>query len=817
MATRQFTRSELLSAERLVAQVASENVPEGDFSQGTTLRDLAVRAISATVMYLRAENAEVVTRTDLRQIRDIADETERTAAIETFAANFFLTRGGGGRARGYVEVAFSSVSAGAIPVGTRFAAEALVFYLDASSPVPFAASSFRQRTNSATGVVEYILRLPVVALSNGASYNITARVFSSWDRFHGAITSVENLSTFSGGRAEETADELYDRMSDALTVRNLLTPRSINTVLPELFPDLETLLVVEAGDPEMQRDRVPLLVDGMEIHTGGATDIYGFTDVSETTVDLIVGASATDAAGVLDTFVDLDLFIRNVDWRGRVVEGDILRLYNSASDAGSLFQIVEVESFFVRVEPLLPFNEVSPKIQHGGTEYTAVGLTVGTRTLTFDSGQARFTSLDIGLKLHVYDGEKSYLFDVESLGGTVGVYAYEVVVEDPESLLATLITTTELVVRLYDVSVDYSIGNNAPNYNNAVSRRDTGQKTKEIRVPGSVILPNAPIYRIREVVALDATFTEADAVAGGVVFDTPVSVPPVDELEYQVVAVRPDHAQSLQASTRLRIGPEDSRSGTDGALSSVTATTATFTSASNEFSTFDLGSSILVTSAYSQVNLGLYVIEAWLSSTSVTVRKQTYDIDAVVLLAEADMAWRFERRGIYDGMTLRVSYETIRSFESIAAYVDAGDDRVVAASTLFRAPHPVYVGFHLQYQLKSTATGAVDADEAARFLGDYISTFPAFDILNVSDIVQAFRNAYTDVGNVKSPMAATYYLISPTGSRVYFVSNDEISLSESLASTPEDVAALQVAVQAGVSDRTVKVVSFSDLISVEQV
>jgi len=257
----------------------------------------------------------------------------------------------------------------------------------------------------------------------------------------------------------------------------------------------------------------------------------------------------------------------------------------------------------------------------------------------------------------------------------------------------------------------------------------------------------------------------------------------------------------------------------DGSFSGVVTSTATFTSTTTTFSASDVGSHILIRGALNEVNYGLYVIDEYISPTSVTLSKAAgaYELDTVVLVNEADMVWSFESRGIYDGLTLRVVYDTLLGFESIASYVDAGEDRVVAASPLFRAPHPIYVGFHLQYQLKSTASDEVDTTTAERFLAAYITSFPAFDVLNITDILQAFRNEYPDVGNVKLPMTADYFLISPNGNRVNFASTDELILSSALAVSSTDVDELALATAHGVSDRTIKHLSFEDLITVQRV
>jgi hypothetical protein len=826
MATRQFTRDELLNSERFLAQLAGENVPDGDFGEGTNLRDLTIRAIAATVMYVRSEGDEIRALSELNSIRQIEDETEKRQAAVAYASNLFLTLGGGGRSRGFVEISLSSQSSGVIPVGTRFLAGTLVFFLDSAVPYSFSAANLRMVTDAATAEVTYVFQAPIIAVSVGEQFNIDARLFTAWDPFFAGVVGVQSLNRFTGGTEEETVDEFIDRVEDAVTTRNLLTTRAITTVLPEEFPSIQSLQIIEAGDSEMTRDIAPLLTPGLNIHTGGSTDIYAYTEVTALTTTLTIGADVQTVNGPLDTFIDLDLDYRSVDWRGRVREGDILHLLSAKSNEGNLYTIVEVDSFYVRVQPLIPFKEARPLIRHGGLLYENIQIVVPTRTLSFGADITRFTESDVGAFIYLNDGTKGIYLEIESVGQFTGGFAADVVVLDPDSELATLDTSVGVDAEVYSEQLEYSIGNNHPNYDNKVERRTTGRITRAIRAPGAVLLPSGPLYRLKEVVLLDPTDPNADPLAGGVLFTDRVDEPPTVSTsppEYQVVSKRIDHAQSYASSMWLRLGPVDGRTGDNGIFSAVVDASADFTSATANFTTADVGLFILITAAVNQVNLGLYRIDSYISATKVRVTKSssTFEFEDIItnpLLAEARLEWTIDARFIYDEQALRVEYETLIGFDSIAEYVDAGDDRVVAASTLARAPHPIYVSFQLQYQLKPLATTDIDVDVAARFLAAYIRDFPAFDVLNVGDIIAAFREEYKEqVGNVKQPLTADYYMVSPDGSLVYFQSTDEIVMSEALTLTAADAERFAVAAAHGVSDRTIKYLSFEDLITVLRV
>jgi hypothetical protein len=132
----------------------------------------------------------------------------------------------------------------------------------------------------------------------------------------------------------------------------------------------------------------------------------------------------------------------------------------------------------------------------------------------------------------------------------------------------------------------------------------------------------------------------------------------------------------------------------------------------------------------------------------------------------------------YDGKNLRVVYKTLSGFSDVHAYTAGRDVRVAAANHLVKAKHPVWVQVHIQYRLKDTATGTLDADAASQAIANHINNFESNDTLDVSDISQAFRDAYSIIGAVY-PLTAYYYLNAPDGQQAFFSTTDIISIFSS--------------------------------------
>lgn len=822
MAESRYTPEQIAEAEQFLADFVQQEIPAGDFSEGSVLRDLAIQAIALAFVYLQDENAKTRALSRIEDIARIEDDTERDEAVDGFTSNMFLNRLIGGYSRGTLEVLFSEQHTGTVSVGTKFfSTTGLLFTYSGSSALIYDESSLLPVTLSAA--VYYKLLIPVIAGAVGEEYNIGPQDFPRYDRFSPFIVSITSLDKFIGGKPQESSEDFLARIPDAITVRNLLTNRALNTVLPDTFPSIRRLLNIGYGDPEMTRDLAPLALGGTRIHMGGAVDSYVDTGLSERTIERIVGNVSYDESGVRNLFVDLDFYLRQIDWRGYCRPGDILRHANAGADESNLFVIEEVDSTFLRVQPLMPFKELKPTSLHNAQSYEDSTFNATTKTLTVDADASLFTQLNVGHYVYMRTAtDVAYRRITAVANFNADGFASEITVEDPYGELVAF-PTTGVDVRVYDDIVSYSVGNNYPNYDNLIALRDFGQITDQIETPGSILMPAEPIYRVKEVVLLVPDDPAADPLVGGIPFtnrinEEPAVVDPAAPTDYRVVSLRPAYAQSTAAGTRLQIGPIDGRSGTDGSLSPTGDETATFTVGDSTFTIEDEGKSILIEQASNIANAGVYEIITYNSTTSVEVRHDGALLPTPVLVAEAQLPWSIDTRSRYDGEILRVTYDTLPGFSTIAEYVQGDEQRTLSASGYVRGFHPVYLSFTLLYQRKNTATETLDQTIAVAELVAFINSFDVNDTLNVNDIVTQLRTLYpTIIGNVILPITVSYELLSPTGDVVQFASTDVISVDTAYAASPDDEALLDIAKSFGVSDRTIRYLTASDLITLTRV
>ena len=133
----------------------------------------------------------------------------------------------------------------------------------------FAASDL----TAVSGADEWYCNVNVTAIEEGEQYNIDPGEFTEYGPININVLRVECVESFASGKDIEDNTAFYNRLSEAVTVRNLINPLSISTVLLEKKDFLiKDLYVAGFGSPEMQRDYIT--GDMGSFHIGNMTDIY---------------------------------------------------------------------------------------------------------------------------------------------------------------------------------------------------------------------------------------------------------------------------------------------------------------------------------------------------------------------------------------------------------------------------------------------------------------------------------------------------------------------------------------------------------------
>jgi hypothetical protein len=270
-------QSDITYAQTFIKQYLSDHMPEADFSQGTALQDLLVKGFSVMFAFFRSEISKVKMLRSLNELALLPSDEEVDTAIDDVISNLFITRGGGGKSQVTIFITLSRK----VDV---FVGSSIQFNRDGTHRfVPLSAVSVNKenliKSVSSTGETVYEFSLVAEAVEIGEEYDIPPGNFVSWDAFNPYVKSVRNDKEGSSGRSVERNETFINRTKDAITVRNLINPRSIRTVLLEMFTDngLKDVTVIGYGDIEMLRDLKDTQVSFEKtqmIHVGNHQDIY---------------------------------------------------------------------------------------------------------------------------------------------------------------------------------------------------------------------------------------------------------------------------------------------------------------------------------------------------------------------------------------------------------------------------------------------------------------------------------------------------------------------------------------------------------------
>ena len=368
-------------AANFLEQFLSDEVPSGDFTPGTALRDLSIGALATIYAFLQAENTQVKQMQSLQSVSAAVggDPTALRDAVIAILSNFFISPKAGSKSRGLAIAHISQQVDIFIQSTHRFTrAPGLIFVADIPSDqtvlfIP--QSDLVPVFDASNAIIEYQFRIPLVAVRTGSEFDIDPGLFADFDRFNPFVTRIENIDKFDGGNPPETVDAILTRAPTAISVRNLINSRSIAAVLEDTFPDIKSLFTAGMGDVEMQRD-VIRPASHLALHVGGAVDIYPQLDLVETTVTGVVGNLFARPDELVVMFRDPTV----PDFVAAGVEvGDIIRVVDGLPSVPREFRVEVVRPGELAVSERAPFPLATEEQSPAG----ALSYTIGRVPPTF--------------------------------------------------------------------------------------------------------------------------------------------------------------------------------------------------------------------------------------------------------------------------------------------------------------------------------------------------------------------------------------------------------------------------------------------------
>ena len=239
--------------------------------EGSVIKDIAVKPLSGMLSPFVTELEQMRDNQSFLNFLNLDPD-----AADALASNVFVTRRKGSKATGIVRVFFDTAVDASIPAEFSFnTADGRVFY----SLSAITMTEDEMSLNYDNGL--YYMDVLVEADMEGTNYNVDAGdINSSFMTLPAHVVAVSNPYPFTDGTHPESNAELYAKIKDSITTRDLVTEKGIRYVLRDTFSDIQNIQIIGFGDPEMLRDAV--LDDS--IHIGGKVDIYMqlSTDIEDT-------------------------------------------------------------------------------------------------------------------------------------------------------------------------------------------------------------------------------------------------------------------------------------------------------------------------------------------------------------------------------------------------------------------------------------------------------------------------------------------------------------------------------------------------------
>jgi hypothetical protein len=284
--------SAIVAAESLLVQVMKDNYPTEDWSPNSALRDLVVKTLAYGLAYLDTTKDYVLNRSTVAGLTSLTD-ADAIAAADALLSNFFITRNTGNASSGVVTVYLSSRVDVLVKSTTRFyKTPSTPYHITTLVNTVIPSTQLHAVVDGDGNETEYWFNIPVTSDATEVTTAVTAGAWQSWTPFSAYVTRIENLSDFTTGTGAESNSDFVSRARNALTVRNMVSDRSIDTVLRDNFSNITRTLSLGAGEVEQQRDKVTITDWGLDLHVLGFADTYLWLPLVEDQVySELVGAS----------------------------------------------------------------------------------------------------------------------------------------------------------------------------------------------------------------------------------------------------------------------------------------------------------------------------------------------------------------------------------------------------------------------------------------------------------------------------------------------------------------------------------------------
>lgn len=737
---------------------------------------------------------------------DKLDPDDQQEAMALWASQWLIDPPASRPAKSVVELDLTTRSSVVVALTDTFTTlDGRVFVLDAQEALNLRPSQLRVAL-SPSGESIYRAVVPVVARVPGAAGSARAQALGS------TTVQVQGLagSRLAQDAVAQDADlrpsTFLARARDAMSHRMPVTPRAVRRLGIE-SGIAEPVVVVSAGDPEMQRDIPQLVPPRAAFHVFGKTDVYVAGPVIPTTRAARVGDFGSTADASPMVIRDTDLSRRGVDLRCILREGMCIRFHNAAYDEPSVVRIGQVSSQCLVASSSLSLRRKRPTPLV--SKLSQVGVSRSGDTITFHPGTSRLTSGDVGRFVHIGDSAYGTSAQITEVLGAISTGYYESCKLDFTAQDLSELATEDLQASLWDGQLVWSAGTNAPDYDNVVSSRTTGYIDDQIMVDGCIVLPGKDVVRVHSVVCDSDDLGQLDVVTGQWAKTTQVAQSQsiaADDGTFSVTRRDWSVASSTRDCLFVRAAGGDIVARGPGDLVYLGEGVVSLTDTSSEFTAQDVGRRFLILEPGHQANAAAYTVTSVLSLVEVQAQRTSAPlVPGQDLLSETDVTWAWDDAGSAQGIQVQVTYDVCDASAALRPTVEAESTRALGADTLVRSCYYAYVELVLTYARRPDAASTISSAQIAQAAADFVAQFPSADVLHLDDICSHLRQRFEVIGEIHRASNQTRMrctLMVPSGDLVALDWSDAIRVTAAAADASNQ-ARLDAEVRRGLTSRLV--------------
>lgn len=268
-------QQDIIEAELLAKQILEAKFPDLDLREGTAIRDLTLRPSAFLLALCKRGFDFYFSQNTLSGISD----TSSSDIVDGLLGNLFLTRNLGTQAVINARLYFAREKSVTLTSSIGFSTDGSLFFFPVlSTTYPVEAMQYDSYEN------EWYVDVDLIAAEKGESYNISSGSLLYFTNFDPFFLRAEINYLAQSSTAPETNTEFINRAESAISTRNLINIPSIDNKIRQDFNDIQRVVTIGSGTPEMYRDQVE--VTGF-LGTTRTGTFMSFTD-SNTTFTIVL-------------------------------------------------------------------------------------------------------------------------------------------------------------------------------------------------------------------------------------------------------------------------------------------------------------------------------------------------------------------------------------------------------------------------------------------------------------------------------------------------------------------------------------------------